>query len=304
MTKQIHNEVYDKKRLIAVLKKQISHLDEDKITWYNDGWDFVVAVIDCQAFRFPRRKEYEMKLPSEVSFVKQFAVHSPIAIPKLELHNDTAIGNYASYIFLQGVEFKKAVAKSFSIDNRLHIAQRLGSFLSALHSFPVDEAKRIGITEENVSQSWTDRFENIKKIVFRHLNSNELDWTIHLFTDFLQLITEHPVQTVVTHSDIAPEHIIVNSDDQTLSGVIDFGDINITDPAYDFAFLNKYGKDFLKETYGAYTPPRDPYFEKRRQFYEDRLVVTNLEHSVKVGEKFWLEKHKKELEEYMKSALL
>ena len=40
----------------------------------------------------------------------------------------------------------------------------------------------------------------------------------------------------VIHSDIMPEHIIVNPKTHTLSGIIDFGDIEIGDPAYDFAF--------------------------------------------------------------------
>lgn len=303
MTKQIHNEVYDKKKLTTVLNKHITHLHENKITWYDDGWDFIVAVIDSKAFRFPRREDYESKFPTEVAFVQKFISESPVPIPDLTLYKDEDIGHFASYTFLPGVPFKLDIAKKFTQGNKFAIAEQLGQFLASIHSFPVEEVKEICIQEENILKSWTDRFENIKKIVFPHLNSNEQDWTTYIFTDFFQLITEHPVHTVVTHSDIAPEHIIVNSDDQTLSGVIDFGDINITDPAYDFTFLNKYGKDFLEETYKSYTLPRDSYFEKRRQFYENRLVVTNLEHSVKVGEKYWIEKHKKELKDYLKANI-
>ncbi|MDP4011915.1 MAG: phosphotransferase [Candidatus Roizmanbacteria bacterium] len=304
MTKQIHNESFDKQKLIPVLKKHIPHLNDNEITWYDDGWDFIVAVIDAKAFRFPRRKEYECKFPTEVTFVQKFVARSPISIPDLILHKDENIGYFASYTFLPGVPFKSDIAKTFTQENKLIIARKLGQFLTAVHSFPIDEAKEIGIQEENVLQSWTDHFQNIKKMVFPHLNLKQQDWTTRIFASFLQLIKEHPVQTVVTHSDIAPEHIIVNPDEQTLSGVIDFGDINITDPTYDFTFLNKYGKDFLEEAYGAYTLPRDPYFEKRRQFYEDRLVVTNMEHSVKVGEQYWIERHKVELAEYMQRALL
>lgn len=304
MIKQIHNQTFDKKKLIAVLKKQIPHLDENKIMWYDDGWDFVVAVIGSQAFRFPRRKDYENKLPIEVAFIQKLNVISSIAIPDLTLHKDEDIGHFASYTFIPGVSLKLDIAKTFTQENKLIIATHIGRFLKVLHSFPIVEVERFGVVVENVFQSWTDRFELIKKIVYPHLNPDEQAWTTHIFTNFLQLIKEHQVQTVVTHSDLAPEHIIVNPNKQTLSGVIDFGDVNITDPAYDFTFLNKYGKDFLEAAYQAYSLPRDPYFDKRRQFYEDRLVVTNLEHSVKVGEQYWIDKHKKELAEYMRRALL
>jgi len=49
MTKQIHNEIFDKTKLIAVLKKQTPHLDENKITWYDDGWDFFY----CRGLHLP-----------------------------------------------------------------------------------------------------------------------------------------------------------------------------------------------------------------------------------------------------------
>lgn len=141
MTKQIHHEVYDKEKLIAVLKKQIPHLDENKITWYDDGWDFIVAMIGTQAFRFPRRKDYESNFPTEVSFVQKFISHSPISIPDLNLHKDKNIGHFASYTFLPGVPFKLDIAKTFTQENKLVIAWQLGQFLTTIHSFSVDEAK-------------------------------------------------------------------------------------------------------------------------------------------------------------------
>ena len=115
MTKQLHNENFDKKKLITVIRKQIINVQENDIEWYNDGWDYVVAAIDSQAFRFPRRKEYENRLPREVSFVKQFTSYSPIAIPKLELHNDQEIGSYTSYQFIKGVQFKSVSGMGNSI---------------------------------------------------------------------------------------------------------------------------------------------------------------------------------------------
>lgn len=300
ITKQIHHEFVDKNKYLTILKKHTPNLREEKIVWYIDGWDFILAVIDSQAFRFPRRKDYESKLPTEAAFIKEFISKSPIAIPELKLHSDTSIGNYASYLFLPGVPFTKKLAETFSTDNKMFIARQIGKFLTSLHSFPIAEARKIGITEIDALSAWSDRFEKIKSKVFPYLDKKEQDWTIKIFTAFLKLVKDNPVENKVTHSDIMPEHVIVDPQNQTLTGIIDFGDIEISDPAYDFTFLKKYGKEFLDEAYRNYAFKRDPVFEKRRQFYEDILVVTNLEHSIKVGDQYWIKKHQEELTKYFR----
>jgi len=43
-----------------------------------------------------------------------------------------------------------------------------------------------------------------------------------------------------------PEHIIVEPETHKLNDIIDFGDMIIADPAYDFTFLRKYGQKFLE----------------------------------------------------------
>lgn len=299
MTKQRHDEYFDKDKYVSIIQIHIRNLNKSDVIWYEDGWDFVVAVVGEQVFRFPRRKDYESKLPIEVKFTDQFITRSPVDIPKLILHHNVDIGNYVTYTFLPGAQFKRKLADTFPVEKKLEIARQIGCFLTAIHSFPVSKAKEIGIEEINSLKSWTDRLEYIKTKVFPYLNQKEQEWTIHVFTRFINLITAYPIQNVMSHSDIMPEHIIVDPKTYTLSGIIDFGDIVIADPAYDFTFLNKYGKDFLEEAYRSYTLPKDPNFEARRQFYEDRLVVTNLEHSIKVGDKNWIDKHLEEFRNYL-----
>jgi len=96
-----------------------------------------------------------------------------------------------------------------------------------------------------------------------------------------------------------PEHITVNPKTHTHTGIIDFGDVEIGDPAYDFAFLAKYGKDFLNWVYETYGLSKDPAFEIRRKFYRDRLAITNLEHSIELNDHRTIAKHKIELSVYI-----
>ncbi len=53
----------------GIIKRLYPDVLDENIRVFDDGWDFVVFVINGQkAVRFPRRPDYAKKLPVEVSF--------------------------------------------------------------------------------------------------------------------------------------------------------------------------------------------------------------------------------------------
>lgn len=291
------------KKILTIVKKRFPNIHNNEIQVFDDGWDYVVIVVNNEtAFRFPRREDYSKTLPIEVNFLEVFADKSPVRVPKLTYQKDEATGiSYVSYRFIPGVQFTKKISGTFSKDELFAVAKQLGIFLTVIHSFSVEEAKELGIQQIDSFDSWQKRLTKIKKEVFQHIDENEQRWIITLFENSLETISMTPIKLSLTHSDMMPEHIIVDPKTHTLSGIIDFGDTLIADPAYDFTFLARYGEDFLNECYKNYGLPRDKMFEKRRQFYEDRLAVTNLEHSLELGDQERIATHKKQLSEYVKS---
>ena len=289
--------------ILKIVRRIIPDINDEKIRIFDDGWDYIVIVVnDETAFRFPRREDYAKTLPIEVSFLEQFASKSPVSVPKLIYKKDEETGiSFVTYEFIPGVQFTKNVSNNFSKEELLTIAQQLGSFLTTVHSFPIEKAKQLGVQQIDSLNSWEQRLKKIRKEVFSHISKNEQDWTIKLFESFLQIVRKMPINSVLIHSDIRPEHIIVDPETHTLSGIIDFGDIEIADPAYDFTFLAQYGQGFLTQAYQNYILPRDEAFETRRQFYEDRHVVTNLEHSLELGDKERIQIHKRQLSDYIDS---
>lgn len=289
------------KNFRKIIDELYPNISTDRIQIFDDGWDYVVFAIDGRkAVRFPRRPDYAEKLPVEVAFLNHFSSQSPVSVPRLTLHTDKQTSlPYVTYDFIPGVQFKKSVSRNFSKVELSAVAKQLGEFLTAMHSFPVETAKQLGIQQIDSFESWEKRLTKIKKEVFPHISEYEQKWTVTLFKNFLEIIAKTPVKPLVTHSDIMPEHIIVDPETHTLSGIIDFGDILIADPAYDFTFLAGYGKDFLNECYRNYGLPRDEMFEKRRQFYEDRLALTNLEHSIEQKDQIMIGNHKAELNKYV-----
>ena len=287
-----------------IIQRLFPDIKDEQIQVFADGWDHVVFVIDGhKAVRFPRRSDYAKKLPVEVAFLNHFDSQSPISVPQLTLHTDGQTEpSYVTYDFIPGIQFKKSVSDTFSKQELRQIARQIGSFLDKLHSLSIRKAKDLGVKQVDSLETWKNKFEKIRQTVFPYISKDEQNWSISIFENFFKTVQTDPTPLTVIHSDIMPEHIIVNPKTHTLSGIIDFGDIEIGDPAYDFAFLAKYGKDFLNWAYETYNHPKDPAFEIRRQFYLDRLALTNLEHSIEQNDKAIVEKHKAELSGYISRA--
>lgn len=295
--------IIDKTIFREIAKRVYPDIKDQQIRIFEDGHDHVVFVIDNQkAVRFPRRSDYAKKLPVEVAFLNNFGNQLPVTVPQLILRTDENGPPYVTYDFIPGVQFKKIVSDAFSKEELRRIAHQIGSFLGKLHSLPIGKAKDLGVEQVESLETWKNKLEKIRQTVFPHISKAEQDWSISIFENFFKTILAAPLPLTVIHSDIMPEHIVVNPKTHTLSGIIDFGDIEIGDPAYDFAFLAKYGNDFLNWAYETYSRPKDPAFEIRRQFYLDRLTLTNLEHSIEQNDKVMIERHRAELSSYISRA--
>jgi len=292
--------------IINVIKRDLPHIRQCDLKWFMDGWDHVIVVVNDQtAYRFPRLKEYEAKIPVEVAFMNAFSAMSPVAIPRLQQkYDDVANMTFTTYDYIRGTRLSRDFFGTLEKEKQIALAKQLGAFLTALHSFSIPRAKKIGVTQTEVLTFWKTRLEIIRDVVFPHIGQPEQEWINRLFQDFIALLAKRPFQLVLTHGDLAPEHILVDPQTHVITGIIDFGDVAIDDPAYDFQCSRYYGKEFLHNVYGAYTRSRDEVFDLRRQFYEDRLPVTNLEHSIKIGEPEWIQKHKEQLSIYIANAPL
>lgn len=119
-------------------------------------------------------------------------------------------------------------------------AARLGRFLRDLHSIDSIEVSHLVPTEIADPDEWLDELRGPATL---------LD----------QLRTDRPgptQQLALAHADLGAEHIL--ADRGVLTGVIDWSDAALTDPALDFARLYRdFGPAFLHDTltvYGTSSP--------------------------------------------------
>ena len=84
------------------------------------------------------------------------------------------------------------------------------------------------------------------------------------------------------HGDLGAEHLLVA--DGRLSGIVDWGDAAVFDPAVDFArLLRDFGQAFLDDTVAAYGGPPDEGFAERVLFVARCAALEDLAYGVATG---------------------
>lgn len=271
-------------KYLEEVKKRFPTVRSEEISEHDAGWDyFVCAVKGRIAFRFPRREHYARQLPNEVAFLRDFAPLSPVRVPVPTLEHLPDGTPYVTYDFIPGEPFTVQTASTLTDEEMDGIACQLASFLSALHSSPPERVAQLGFQVTDVRAAHQDRIRETEYLVYPLLNPSEQKWLGEQLDRFRGIVEQQPIKIVPTHTDLLPEHMIIDPLSHRLNGVIDYGDLELNDPAIDFTFLGHYGKCFLTTVYKHYLPTRDDLFETRRCLYDTFLYALDLTHMVEQG---------------------
>lgn len=262
----------DKRSLVQKIRREFPQLAWQYAEHNVEGWDHYVLSLDNKyIFRFPRKEIYQKRLYGEVLFLRYLSERDlGIATPRYEFVAGDK--SFAGYAILRGSQMKKAeVFDKLSGSAKHAIARQIASFLSALHKTPLRIAKKYQIKTLNGRKQYRDLVGNIKKYIYPRLPKRENALISEFLREFAKY-QSYPKQCLI-HGDLYASHLIVSEDRKRLSGVIDFSDRRIADPARDFAELWEFGDEFVKEVYQNYTGPKDKDFLHRSRLYYKRMPL-------------------------------
>jgi hypothetical protein len=180
------------------------------------GYDFEVAIVDDEfVFRFPRRARVEEALELEIALLPTLVAALPVDVPSFECVSRNPL--FVGYPLIRGEPLVDEDADGVRV------------FLDALHALDVSVLPLD-------SQDWVDAYRGqcaeFERLVFPLLDEDERGRAERLFSEVETLVGFEPA---LLHADLGPEHLLVRSGE--LSGVIDWGDARLGDPALDYAWL-------------------------------------------------------------------
>jgi aminoglycoside 2''-phosphotransferase len=241
---------------IEKIKQVFPHIIAETFV-HDSGDDFlIIEVNDEWMFRFPRQEFSRKAFAVEKAFLSKFNPISPLPVPDYQYRGD----DFGGYRKIRGSPLSVELFQNLSGSSQERMAQQLGQFLSAVHNFPMDEARPIGLTED--WNGWYVKIiQNYRETVAPMLSPSARKTTLQ----FIEQTLAEPFEARVLHGDFALEdHVFFDVRRQELSGVIDFADVTINDPAHDFQNIVEYGGEgFYDEVMRYYQGRDDPTLLKR-----------------------------------------
>jgi aminoglycoside phosphotransferase (APT) family kinase protein len=206
----------------------------------------------------------EQWLAKEIALLPELAPVLPVGLPRLAFVARNGV-RCVGYRKIEGTPVDEHVDGPHAFA----LAHDLGAFLAALHRFPVDRARALGVPSHD-RPSWRERFQGFWAHLRLHvcplLAASQRKQAVTMFERFLEDDGNFSFDAVVLHSDLGPEHILCRGG--RVAGIIDWSDARIADPALDLAWLlwgtpAAFGQAVL-ERYGG---PDDPTLAPRAGFY-------------------------------------
>ncbi|MFG1859826.1 phosphotransferase [Microbispora bryophytorum] len=188
--------------------------------WGGAGWDSQARLVRGRwVERRPRRPEVAARLVMETRLMPWLAQRLPLPVPIPHVLRQEPLV----------VRHKMVAGESLGIFEAAG-GRTLGAFLRALHTVDPAEAVRRGVPSPR--EVLRERAATVKDFGTRVIPLLPDDRRAVAST-LLDAVAALPAHALV-HGDLGPEHVLMR--DGAVSGVIDFSDAHVGDPALDLAW--------------------------------------------------------------------
>lgn len=225
------------------------------------GWSFWTFEADGEIARFARTAEDARRLEVEFRLLPALADHLPVAVPGYLVRGEWDGMPFGVYPMLPG----RAVRADELLAGGGQLAFELGAVLRALHGVSV-EAVAATTGESMERGAWWARkmafFDECRSRALPLLPPGVRSAAESEIGGMATRVADGFVQPALSHNDLGLVHVL--TDGARLTGIIDWSDAEITDPAIDFVgVLGAGGLAAVEAVLRGYgEPPGEAFWER------------------------------------------
>ena len=263
----------------GLIRKTFPKLGKAKVEPLGEGWDNAAfRVGDDLVFRFPRRQLGAECLEHEIRVLPALP---PLPLP---ISAPTHVGEpvdgfpwpFAGYPYLPG---RPTLIARVPEARRSDLAASIGRFLVSLHAIGDEEGVALGAPLDSIARlDPSARVERLEKRLTRLAEAGLVDDAPAIrgsLRDLAEGATPALADTLC-HGDLGPRHVLTD-DSGEATGIVDWGDLHVGDPAVDLSIAWSFAKDARETFFRAYGPVDD----NRQRLARFRAI----DHSVSLA--FW-----------------
>jgi aminoglycoside 2''-phosphotransferase len=240
-------------RCRRIVAQAFPELTVRTLEYFASGWDYELWQANGEwLFRFPLRAECAGPLRVEARLLKELAGHVSLAVPRPAYVSDGCDEfslPFFGYRKLPGVPLSDLTLNDAAL---AEIAGHLGRFLTELHSFPPTRAVDLGASSFT-TESWRQHYREFRARCDREVSpllaAAEGEAVDRFWDGYLNDDANFSFTPVLIHADLGMAHVLVDEEAARVTGVIDFADARVGDPALDFAGLDGPLREAALNTY-------------------------------------------------------
>lgn len=232
------------------------------------GMDSVAVLAGDHVLRMPRGPEGAATLRREAAVLPELAETLPLPVPRFR-HlppNPLGPGQCCVYRAVPGDSLGEEEWHARGLISAPDPARQVGEFLAAVHAFPAERAAELGLDVWDLRGEFGADLESVRAEVLPLLTPGEADALLRAWEEYLADDGNFAYSPTLIHADVSLDHLLVTG--SAISGVIDFGDIALADPAYDLCYLwPEAGPDFVARVCAAAGMPLDDRLIRKLRFW-------------------------------------
>ncbi len=245
----------------------------------------VVIVNSRLVFRFAKTERGRAALAGELVVLGAIRPRVSLPIPYPLYTGDGSM----AYELVPGEPLSYAVLRDLPASAVNTIAAQLGEFLRALHGTPTTETLPATLALAGPAE-WEELRRDTEALIYPLFLPHQRVWAKKIFDSVLGHPSQLAVAPRLVHGDLWPEHVLFDRAAGRLSGIIDFGQAGLGDPAGDLGnVLQVYGETFVRRMLPAY--PEAARLLPLARCYSHVRELEWVLRGLKSGQTFWFGAH-------------
>jgi aminoglycoside phosphotransferase (APT) family kinase protein len=271
----------------SVVVAHLPHYQVDSVVRLGEGLDNLAYEVNGELIVRVSKQPDPARLANETRLLAAVADVSPLPVPE-PAFTVAELGCLA-YFTLPGVPLLDLPRHQRSAHGT-SIAATLGEFLTALHAVPVDRMTDLVDTDDHPLAEWRREAAQTYETVARQVPA------VHRRPVEAFLDTPPPDDGYAarfSHNDLGIEHVLVDPVAWTVTGIIDWSDAAIVDPAGDFGLLYRdLGPAAARAAIRSYRTDANDVVAlyERAVFYARCGVFEDLAYGIETGRDTYVEK--------------
>ncbi|HJS28432.1 MAG TPA: aminoglycoside phosphotransferase family protein [Anaerolineales bacterium] len=251
----------------------------------NDG----LIVNEEFIFRFPKHASALRKMRAEFDILRALQGRTTLRVPDpicFRLDTDIVGEAFFGYRLIPGEPFLQETFRSIREEAVLNrVAEQVAGFLGELHSFRPGNGFELGLPRRDTREEWVGLLTKIREQLLPELSREESVLIIDYIESFMVDDENFDYAPVLRHGDFGTVNVLYDPAGKRLSGVIDFGNAGLGDPALDLAAVLApsfgYGEAFFTRLTSAYAV--DEPLLRRARFYVGTFSLQEALYGVEHG---------------------